>query len=761
MSEPAGRFPVEPARGEDTAWRRPGPDADQGRRPLRKAPPPAEETAAPAGDGTEAVAGAGPRDAAPAHPTAPAPAHPTAAAPANPTAAAPAVDAPAPALDQGRSAPATTRPLPASGPAPARPLPASAPATRPGGRTTLAPGRPRPEAAPARRRGVTTGQMALLTFAALVMGILALLRVDSNKVGDLGLVTVVGPTYFVAVALILLSFGVALTQQPLRRPLLTFQIVGLIMLLDGLGPLVEPHASFATAWLHAGFTQQIAQTGATLPGLDARFSWPGFFALAAFLSKAAGLSSPVAFLRWAPLVYNLMYLAPLYAICRAITRNERVWWMAIALFYLASWVGQDYFSPQATAFFMFLVIMAVVLRWFRPPMPDPGKGNTFQRSMAGLMRKLGGRGEERIAVRSTPLQRGALIVVLCVVFLMVAISHQLTPFLIVGGLIGLVVFGRTSLRGLPVLFAVIAVAWISLGALTFWSGHLNYIFGGVGNLGANVNTSLTGRIQGSSGRLFVLYVRILLAGAICLLALVGAVRRRIRGYGDWSLVLLGFAPFPLLVFQAYGGEALLRAYLFALPFIALLAAMAFLPSAEPSRFVAPAVAFCLIAAVFTPAWLLARYGNERFDRVSTGDLQAVQFAYAHAPQHSVLMALFPQLPWRYQEVNTTQYDYETVQNTADPPTVKALEGLAIDSGLGTKPVYLILTRGQEAAGEALDSLPAGWEYTMGRDLVINGQASLLYQNQDAAVLELIPPPSVPAPPKSGSRRPANPGSALS
>ena len=63
-------------------------------------------------------------------------------------------------------------------------------------------------AAPSRRgRGLSTGQMALMTFAALVMGVLALLRVDSSALGDLGLVSVVGPVYFVAVALILVSFG--------------------------------------------------------------------------------------------------------------------------------------------------------------------------------------------------------------------------------------------------------------------------------------------------------------------------------------------------------------------------------------------------------------------------------------------------------------------------------------------------------------------------------------------------------------------------
>jgi hypothetical protein len=308
------------------------------------------------------------------------------------------------------------------------------------------------------------------------------------------------------------------------------------------------------------------------------------------------------------------------------------------------------------------------------------------------------------------------------------------------------------------------VAWISLGAIAFWSGHLNLIVGDVGHLGANVSTSLTGRIQGSPGRLSVLGIRIALAGVIAAIALVGAIRRRQLGYGDWSLLLLAFAPFPVLAVQSYGGEALLRAYLFAMPFVALLAAMAFMPSTEPKKVAVPALCFCLVAAAFAPAWLVARYGNERFDRVSNADLAAVKYLYAHAqpaaPGHgkTTLISLFPQLPWRYQDINS--FDYESVQNTTDPPNERGLVSLAVDQGLGDHPVYLIITRSQEAAGEALDSLPTGWAYSLGQKLVDNALAKVLYTNQDASVLEMIPPLAATTPP-SGQTKPISPGPALS
>ena len=108
-----------------------------------------------------------------------------------------------------------------------------------------------------------------------------------------------------------------------------------------------------------------------------------------------------------------------------------------------------------------------------------------------------------------------------------------------------------------------------------------------------------------------------------------------------------------------------------------------------------------------------------------------------------------------------------MRSSTQPPSVpvglnvaKALI-LAADQGLGDHPVYLIITRSQEAAGEALDSLPAGWAYSLGQRLVNNGLATLLFTNQDASVLEMIPPEAGPSTPNNQNPKPISPGPALS
>ncbi len=74
--------------------------------------------------------------------------------------------------------------------------------------------------------------------------------------------------------------------------------------------------------------------------------------------------SPLWFLRWAPLVLNLSYLLPLKVIANVTLRSERARWLVLPLFLAGNWIDQDYFSPQGVDFFLYLVVIAVLLKSF-------------------------------------------------------------------------------------------------------------------------------------------------------------------------------------------------------------------------------------------------------------------------------------------------------------------------------------------------------------------------------------------------------------
>ena len=125
-----------------------------------------------------------------------------------------------------------------------------------------------------------------------------------------------------------------------------------------------PEPRFPTAYIHAGFVDFIGRTGETAINIDARMGWPGYFALFAFVTKAAGISDMTTILQWTPLLSNLLYLLPFVPDpapggghhAGALVRGAAVRAGAVD--------RQDYFSPQGFTFALYLAFVAILLRWF-------------------------------------------------------------------------------------------------------------------------------------------------------------------------------------------------------------------------------------------------------------------------------------------------------------------------------------------------------------------------------------------------------------
>ena len=134
----------------------------------------------------------------------------------------------------------------------------------------------------------------------------------------------------------------------------------------GVTSVVEAEPRFGPVYRHLGIVDHLLRYQEINGSIDAYFNWPGFFAFAAFLVAAGDLGDAFAFAGWTPLVSNLLYLGPLFLIMRSLTEDRRVVWLGVWIFMLTNWVGQDYFSPQSFSYFLYLVILAITLRWFSP-----------------------------------------------------------------------------------------------------------------------------------------------------------------------------------------------------------------------------------------------------------------------------------------------------------------------------------------------------------------------------------------------------------
>ncbi|MDQ4099067.1 MAG: lipopolysaccharide biosynthesis protein, partial [Chloroflexota bacterium] len=199
---------------------------------------------------------------------------------------------------------------------------------------------------------------------AMALWFVALDDVNLSGMTDVGLISVLPIPIFVAIATLSASFCLSLRAQPPRAWLMVLHIAALIVMLYGITALIQEVPRFESAWKHVGMSEYILRTGSIDPTIDAYHNWPGFFIFAAFLTDVAGFSTPLVLLAWAPVVHNLLYLGPLLMIFRRGTSDERLPWLAVWIFYLTNWIGQDYFSPQAYGYFFYLIILATLLTWF-------------------------------------------------------------------------------------------------------------------------------------------------------------------------------------------------------------------------------------------------------------------------------------------------------------------------------------------------------------------------------------------------------------
>src|SRR5262249_11698694 len=220
----------------------------------------------------------------------------------------------------------------------------------------------------ARARGISPPPPLLSTLArcaiplaALAIGLLSLTTARESAIGQYGLIQALPRVYFVSLGILALSFILAWRSPQRRFPELILGVISLVVLLQGAPGIIESAPRFATAWLHAGFTDYVANTGHVLPIIDARFNWPSFFTGVAFLDRAGGLPTAIILLRWWPVFINLLYLPPLYLLVKHVLRDEKKAMLAIWLFPFVNWLGQDYFSPQSVAYLLCLVFLCVVL----------------------------------------------------------------------------------------------------------------------------------------------------------------------------------------------------------------------------------------------------------------------------------------------------------------------------------------------------------------------------------------------------------------
>lgn len=482
------------------------------------------------------------------------------------------------------------------------------------------PSRPEPEATPV---GSHSPRLAsawvVLVVGALVCWTIAAVGLKTAKAADYGLLQAANPLLAVSIVLTIAAFLLGVRTRIWSA--VVSSTVCLIVIERLTATVGTDIPLYPWTYKHLAVVSYIQRYGGVERGVDIYHRWPGMFSATAWLSNLTGVS-PTTIAHWFTPVIHVLGALAVYALARAWGTSALAAATATFLWEALSFLAQDYFSPQAIAYLLGIGVLICF----------------------GLART------NRAFVYLTPL-----------IFAGVTITHQLSPYWILLTAFALLVFRRLRPWWIPVLLAVIA------GGYLLWNYAAVRNYGGAvsGNLASNVFPSAQSNDVLAAGIAFrlteLLYALVFLSAAAVFV--IGWRRKQeVLGAG-----ILTFAPVLLLVAQSYGGEAIFRVFVYALPGAAVLIAPA-LNRMLQARITAMSVAAALVTVAClasAQSYFAGWFGY----RVTKGEIAATHYFAAHAKGASYLTSVPPGWPsldtFQYAFFGTQQANYTASVFTAD------------------------------------------------------------------------------------------------
>jgi hypothetical protein len=607
-----------------------------------------------------------------------------------------------------------------------------------------------PASEPERRGTTVSGRSSplrrfrlLLEFgplvAAVALWVYSLGHSNIDAVGDYGLLQIMHPSFFGAVALLCTGFVIQLARRGWRGWVLVAYLLTTVVVLRATVPIMLVPPEYAWTYKHIAVEEFIRTTGTVTDPYDIYQQWPTFFSSSAVLLKLTGLA-PLTMAAWAPLFNNLVYLLPLFAVVRTLSSNKRVPYVTVFLFAIGNWVAQDYYSPQGFVYGLCLGVFLILLRWLRrvPGPEDRFTPKFLTRIWKWLLRDLAD-----VPYASKRAVRVAL-ATLYLLYIVIATAHQLSPYIVAMCAGALIVLGVVSPRQLIPVLLGIAILYL-LPRQNFAESY--GIFDGF-NIFKNAQGTSASDF-GSPGQEFSALAVRALSLAIWGLAMLAVIIWRRRLGPVTAPAILGFAPFALLFMQSYGGEAIYRVFLFSLPWCAyLVTILVFRIRRVPRAIGAAAGAVLLTAAML--AGIQGSHGQLAVDRFTDNEIVASKWLYGHAQPGAAIVLATSDFPSPYTanyggfkpgrngvaELIKANAMAHLKMNSADLPSIESYS-----RQLGGTTSYLVLSRSMRVYAHyfgylydkdhALDNLQAA--------CAASPNWKLFYRNPDVVIYQLVAP----------------------
>jgi len=439
---------------------------------------------------------------------------------------------------------------------------------------------------------------------------------DVSTLGGWGLTPALGPVWFAALALVAVVLGVGLATR-LSEGWIAAHLTLLVVMLYGTPAFVEVTPRLPWAFKHIAVTRYIEVNGSVDFAGDIYQRWPGMFAWTALLADVTGYRNPVEWAFLAEIGFGLLNVLLVLAIARALSPGSRWAWGAATLYAASNWVAQNYFAPQSLAYAAFLFVSLLVVLHLG------GEPRALTRRLEGLLRarpEPASPWPTRTSQMSPPA--GVLVAVL-LAFATIIVSHQLTPYVALLALLPLAVLGYQR----PFWVAV-ATAAMTLAYLVPHLAFVDATYGILSSLDVVDNATYSAVDLGalSPAENWQRRGTLLLAGLILVLGALGLLRRLLTRRTRSALVVgwLAVAPLMVMLGQSYGGEIRLRAYLFALPWVAIGASWLFEPRGG-RRSLGALIGYPVAVAVLVGLFAVTYFQPAAANRTSPAAVNALEW----------------------------------------------------------------------------------------------------------------------------------------
>jgi hypothetical protein len=586
----------------------------------------------------------------------------------------------------------------------------------------------------------------LLAWAPPVVGLLlwaaALRTTNPNALPPWGLIPALTWPYWAGLAVVLVG-AVTLSQAPrLRHGPLLAHLSALLVMLYATAPALEDAPRYTYTYKHIAIAQYIERYGSVDKAIDIYHRWPGFFSLSAWFSQVSGLYDPTSYAAWAEIYFSALDVLLVWACVQAVTRSTRTAWQAALLFTVTNWIGQNYYSPQAFGYLLMLGVLLICLVSLRA---DAGRlGRWVERRVVTVFRVRAPRDRDARPVTGLLFSRVVGLAVLLDAVL--AATHQLTPYVLLLQLSALVLAGYLR----P--WWVLVVAGIAtVGYLVPNYDFVVNTFGILTSADPLANaTSKTVEGAPNQAQRVIQYLALASLVTCFLLAFVGMVRRARRGLVSDAVVLgaLAFTPVLTLGAQNYGGEARLRVFLYALPWLCAGVAWAWSPEGEPRsgrRLLAPTAVVAGLCVAFVAFFL----GREDINQLTKAEVGAAAYLFdpASVQPGSVVMLVAPNFPARYgplyfrlarADLPALSYDHfgdRPLLFPSDIDVEAAARAIEQEGGNGG---YLVFSQGQEAFARDYQLYPRYALRAFEGAVAQSTRFRIVYDQPTARVYALVP-----------------------